>query len=303
MLARSVGAFLDDGCPSMAAALAYYTIFSLPPLLILLVALLGTFWSADAVRTAIEGEFTRLVGQEASAQVHTMMTHAKQPGEGGPLAAVLGVAALLFGATGAFIQLQSALNRAWGVEPDPKSGGLKNFLVKRLFSFGMILGVGFLLLVSLVVSAALAAFGRSIGALLPEGASSTVLLAINSSVSFLFVTLLFAAIFRVLPDAKIAWRDVWAGAVATAILFVAGKFVLGLYLGHSDPGRAFGAASAAAILLLWIYYAGLIVLLGAEFTRRWSVERGSGIRPEQGAVRVEEEKRRKPPQPGPHPAG
>jgi membrane protein len=301
MLGRSLDAFLSDGCPGMAAAIAYYTVFSLPPLLILLVSLLGVFWGAESVQGAIEHQFAQLAGRQAAAQLHTMMTNARGPGDGGVLSSVLGVAALLFGATGAFVQLQGALNRVWEVEPDPASGGVRNFLLKRLFSFGMIVGVGFLLLVSLVISAALAAFGRTISAMMPEGFSGRLLVGLNFAVSLAFITVLFAAIFRILPDARIAWRQVWGGAFATSLLFVAGKFVLGLYLGGSDPGHPYGAASAAAVLLLWTYYAGLIVLFGAELTRRWSVERGPGIRPEAGAMRVIEEKRRHPADPGPEP--
>lgn len=284
--------FMDDRCPSMAASLAYYTIFSLPPLLILILTIVGLVWDPHTLRAEIEGQFSGMIGPRAAEEISIMIENANRPGSGGPAATLLGVAALIFGATGAFIQLQDALNRAWEVAPDPAQGGLRNFVVKRLFSFGMILGVAFLLMVSLVLSAGLSAFGESVAARLPGGLSAGVLWVFNLSVSLVVVTGLFATIFKILPDAAIAWRDVWIGALATALLFVAGKFAIGLYLGRSDPGQAYGAAGSLAVLLLWIYYSGLIVLFGAEFTQSWAESHGTGIRPEKGAVRVIEEKRR-----------
>jgi membrane protein len=215
-----------------------------------------------------------------------MIESARDPAAGGPLATILGIGALLFGATGAFVALQQALNRAWKVAPDPNAGGIKNFITKRLFSFGMILAVAFLLLVSLVVSAALQAFGHMLGGLLPGGGEAILAQMLSFALSFLVVSLLFAAIFKVLPDASIAWRDVWVGAIATALLFTLGKFLIGFYLGRSDPGDAFGAAGALAVLLVWIYYSALIVLLGAAFTKSWASRLGRGVEPEPGAVRM-----------------
>jgi membrane protein len=206
-----------------------------------------------------------------------------RPGAGGLFATVLGIAALTFGALGAFMQLQGALNRAWEVKPDPKKGGIRKFIAKRILSAGMILAVAFLLIVSLAVSALLSALGSKL-AFIPEPA----LHAADAILSFSVLTLLFAAIFRFLPDAEIAWRDVWTGALATAALFVVGKFVIGLYLGRSAPGDAYGAASALAVILVWIYYAGMIVLFGAEFTQAWAERRGSRKRPEKGAMHVEQ---------------
>jgi membrane protein len=164
--------------------------------------------------------------------------------------------------------------------------------MKRVFSFGMILGLAFLLLVSLVLSAALAAFGDSLGRMLPDGLSGSVLQAINFGVSFAVISLVFAAIFRVLPDARIRWRDVWVGAVATALLFVVGKSLIGIYLGRSNPGEVFGAAGSLALLLVWVYYSSMIVLFGAEFTQAWAERRGGGVVPQRGAVRAVREKHR-----------
>jgi membrane protein len=175
------------------------------------------------------------------------------------------------------------------VAPDPNQGGFKGFIVKRVFSLGMVLGLAFVLLVSLVLSAFLSSFGDSLGRFLPDGLSAPVIEGINFAVSFGVITLLFAAIYKIVPDARMAWRDVWVGAAATALLFVLGKFALGLYLGRSNPGEAFGAAGALALMLVWIYYSSMIVLLGAEFTQAWAEGRGSGIAPEKGAVRVKHE--------------
>lgn len=290
ILKQSFRDFLDDECPQMAASLSYYTIFSLPPLLILLLTLLGAVLDPQDVQGEIQTQIQNLMGSAGAEQVRTILQNAERPGSGGALATVLGVAALIFGATGAFGQLQSALNQAWEVEPDPEQGGLKNFILKRVFSFGMILGIGFLLLVSLVLSAFLSAFGEALTNLTPGGLSAPLLYVLNLLVSFVVITLLFAAMFKILPDAIIAWRDVWVGAIVTALLFQIGKFLIGLYLGRSNPGEAFGAAGSLALVLVWIYYSSMILLLGAEFTQIWANDRGSGIEPEEGAVRVVERK-------------
>ncbi|MBV9108238.1 MAG: YihY/virulence factor BrkB family protein [Gemmatimonadetes bacterium] len=211
-----------------------------------------------------------------------MITQAKQPG-GGVIGTIFGVIALVLGATGAFMQLQTAMNRAWEVKPDPSAGGLKSFIFKRVLSVGMVLVIAFLLLVSLMLSAALTAVGGAIGHVIPGG-SAIVAGIIQTIVSLAVVTLLFAAIFYVLPDAKIAWKDVWVGALMTGILFEIGKWAIGLYLGHSNPGKAYGAAGSLAVILVWIYYTSMILLFGAEFTETWATERGSGIEPEKGAM-------------------
>lgn len=282
--------FIDDDCPAQAAALSYYTIFSLPPLLMLILLILGAVLDPQDIQGQLESQIGSLMGPSATEQIRTIIQQAHEPGSGGILPTVLGIAALLLGAAGAFGQLQAALNRTWEVAPDPQKGGLKSFLMKRVFSFGMILSVAFLLLVSLVLSAALSAFGGALGGMLPEGVSAILLQGLNQVISFVVIAALFATIFKVLPDATIAWRDVGVGAAATALLFVAGKFLLGLYLGRSNPGAAFGAAGALAVMLVWIYYSSMILLLGAEFTRAWADRRGRGIVPEEGAVRVVQER-------------
>lgn len=280
--------FWHDDCPRLAAALSYYTVFSLPALLILLVTIAGFVWDAEEIRGAIEGQMRSLIGPDAATQVREMIGHADSETPTSFFTKTLGVAALLFGATGAFIQLQSALNDAWKVEPDPSQGGIRNFIVKRIFSFGLILFVAFLMLVSLVLTTAITAVGNMLGGGLP----ATILYILNFIVSFAVITALFAAMFRVMPDATIAWRDVWVGAIVTSLLFVAGKFALGFYLGTSNPGDAFGAAGSLALILIWVYYATMILLFGAEFTEAWATERGGGITADAGATRVIEEKKK-----------
>ena len=289
-LLKSSGAdFIEDDCPTQAAALSYYTIFSLPPLLLVLLLILGALVNPQDIRGQLEVQMGALMGPTATEQIRTILAQLHQPG-GKALGTVLSIAGLVLGATGAFGQLQAALNRAWEVAPDPRAG-LKGFLVKRLFSFGMILTVAFLLLVSLILSAALSAFGGALGRMLPDGLSATLLQVVNLGVSFVVITALFAMIFKVLPDARVAWRDVWVGATVTALLFVVGKFLIGFYLGRSNPGQAFGAAGSLAVLFVWVYYSSMIVLFGAEFTQAWVERNGNSIAPERGAVRVVEERK------------
>ena len=281
-LKRIVKDFSEDECSVRAAALAYYPVFALPPMLILLTMVVGAFWDPTEVQASLETQFSSLIGPDAGQAIRDMLLHAKRPGAGSAVATLLGLGALLFGSLGAFMQLQGALNRAWEVKPDPKQGGIRRFIAKRVLSAGMILAVAFLLTVSLAVSALLSALGARM-TFIPEPA----LHAIDVTLSFTVITVLFAAIFRFLPDAEVAWGDVWLGALVTSILFVVGKFVIGFYLGRSAPGDAYGAASALAIILVWIYYGGMIVLFGAEFTQAWAERRGVRKRPEEGAVHVE----------------
>jgi membrane protein len=284
-LKRIFSEFIDDDCPAMAAALAYYTVFSLAPLLVVIVAVAGFIFGEQTVRAAIQEQIHTIIGGGAAQQVDTMVLHANQRSSSSLIGTVIGIVVLLFGATTAFAQLQSALNKAWEVMPDPAQGGLWNFFSKRVMSLGMVLGIAFLLLVSLTLSAALSAAGGMIAEMIP-GYSSTLLWALNAGLSFMVITVLFAAMFKVLPDAEIGWKDVAVGAVVTSVLFAAGKFGLAFYLGRTDPASGYGAAGSIVLILLWIYYASMILLFGAEFTQVWAETHGAGIRPEKGAVRV-----------------
>ncbi|HEV2132211.1 MAG TPA: YihY/virulence factor BrkB family protein [Longimicrobiaceae bacterium] len=278
--------FIADNCPQMAAALSYYTVFSLPPLLILLIIMIEPFLDPQTVTQMVQQQVGGLLGSEGASQVETMIQNVRRPGTGGPLATGLSIGAFIVGATVAFAQLQFALNTAWEVAPDPTRGDIKNFLLKRVLSFAMILTIGFLLLVSLVLSAVLAAFGDILAAMAPGAISAVLLQGINYLVGLTVITLLFAAMYEYLPDAVVARRDALVGGLVTALLFNLGRFLIGLYLGQSDPGSVYGAAGSLAVVLVWIYYSSMILLLGAEFTQVWAKRRGFPIMPVPGAVRI-----------------
>jgi membrane protein len=274
--------FGDDECGVRAAALAYFAVFALPPLLILLVMVAGLIWDPQEVQRALESQFAGVVGESGGRQIHDMIVRGRRANTGGHVAAIASAIGLILGATGAFLNLQEALNRVWDVKPDTEQGGIRRLIGKRLLSFGMLLGLGLLVAVSLALTAAIAALSGVIGGGIPE----PLLHGLELAISFVALALLFAALFKYLPDAKIAWRDVWVGGAATGLLFVVGKFAIGLYLARSKPGDAFGAASALAAVLVWAYYAAMIVLFGAELTQQWARQRGRGIEPKDGAVRV-----------------
>jgi membrane protein len=222
--------------------------------------------------------------------VGAILSHARRGDGPASLATLLSVLALAFGATTTFSQLQDALNRIWGVKPDPRRNQLKIFLVKRMFSFGIVVTVSFFLLVSLVLSTAFAAAAQRVTTLL--GAPPVALEVVTSLVGFVLITVLFAVMYRYLPDARIAWRDVTAGAVGSSLLFILGKTVLSLYLGGTNQGSAYGAAGSLAVVLIWVYYTSMILLFGAEFTELWAERFGRGVVPERGAIAYEESERR-----------
>ncbi len=290
---QSFKEFMEDDCMTSAAALSYYTIFSLPAILMLLMLVVSSVMDPNDVRGGLESQLQGLMGPSAGSEARTILQETERPG-GGLIPTIIGIVALIFGATGAMGQLQAALNRAWDVAPDPNQGGIKSFLSKRLFSLGMLLSIAFLLMVSLVISTMLSGVGDQLSGILPAGLSEGFLHIVNIVVSFVVISLLFAAMFKVLPDAKVAWRSALIGGVVTGLLFVLGKYPIGLYIGNSNPGEAYGAAGSLIVMLLWIYYSGLIVLFGAEFTETWAEQRGEGIEPEPGAIRVKQEKRQIP---------
>ena len=290
LLWATIYRFFGDDCSTMAAALSFYTFFSLPALLSLLLTLAGRFMNPLEVQRAIIVQVGGLIGEAGSGQVSTIIAHAHRGDDTASIATVLSILALAFGATASFAQLQNALNRIWRVKPDPRRNQLRVFLAKRVFSFGLVVTVIFLLLVSLAVSTALSAMAsRFSGGL---GVAATLLEVGTSIVGFLLIAALFAVMFRYLPDARIAWRDVRAGALGSALLFVLGKSLIGMYLGSTDPGQAYGAAGSLAIILLWVYYTSMVVLLGAEFTEQWAERYGRGIVPERGAIAYVEEERK-----------
>lgn len=287
LLKQTATNFVDDRCQTMAAALAYYTAFSLPPLLVLILLVLGSVMDPTDLQGNIEQQLGALMGPKGAEQVQALLQQAQKPITGGVLPTILSVGALLFGATGVFGELQGALNSAWKVAPDPAKGGAKNFVMKRILSFTMVFAVAFLLLVSLTLSAMISAFGAIVSNMFEGGLNTAVLFTLDLTLSFIIFSLVFATIFKFVPDAKIDWHDVEIGAMGTATLFLIGKFLIGFYLGQSNPGEAYGAAGSLAILLVWLYYSSMILLFGAEFTKVWSDAHGRGIRPEKGAVSTE----------------
>jgi membrane protein len=281
----------EDGAPRLAAALAYYTTFSLAPLLVLIIAIAGLVGGREAAQTQTMAQVQDLLGVEGREFVEGMIESASQT-KTGIAATFLGAITLLVGALGVFGELQNSLNTVWEVKPKPAKNwldGLRRFVIKRLLSFTMVLGVGFLLLASLIISAALSALGEYIGARWPL--ADFWLGLINFIISFFVITLLFAMIFKVLPEIKIAWKDVWLGAAVTSALFSLGKFLIGLYLGRSEVGNTFGAAGSLAILLIWIYYSAQILFFGAEFTQVYASRYGSRIVLDPGMVKLTEVER------------
>ena len=262
LLREAVTSWSDDYAPSMGAALAYYTMFSVAPLLLIVVSVAGLVFGEDAARGEVFGQLEHLMGAQGAAAVQSLLQSANKPAES-TLATVIGVVVLLIGATTVFAELQTSLDRIWRA-PARGATGLFALLRVRLLSFGMILGLGFLLMVSLVVSAGLAAFERWWS----PAFGGWVLLAqvLNFVFSLMFITLVFAMIYKFMPRVRVDWRDVWVGAGVTSLLFAIGKLLIGLYIGRSGVTSAFGAAGSLAVLLLWVYYSAQIFLMGAEFT-------------------------------------
>jgi membrane protein len=279
LLKETVSAWSEHKAPRLGAALAFYTVFALAPMFVIVLAIAGLWFGEEAAREQLFDQLYGLIGKEGGEAIQAIVAAANKP-KTGVWATLVAVVTLFVGATGVFVQLQDALNTVWNVRRDP-GRGLRHFIRDRLLSFAMIVAIGFLLLVSLVVNAMLAALGKFMSGLIP--AQEILWQTINFVISLGVITLLFAMIFKVLPDVRIAWHDVWIGAVLTALLFNLGKLVLGLYLGKSTVASAYGAAGSLVIILLWVYYSSQIVFWGAEFTRVYALKFGSHLTPVAGA--------------------
>ncbi|MGQ4647406.1 YhjD/YihY/BrkB family envelope integrity protein [Lyngbya aestuarii] len=265
-----------DKASRLAAALAYYTVFSLAPLLVIAIATAGLIFGKAAARGEIVGQIQGVVGTSAAELIQSALDNANQP-DISSVASLISIGVLLFGASGVFAQLQDALNTVWNVQP--KSGaGIKNFITKRLLSFLMVLSIGIFLLVFMALSAFLSVLSKYQSALLPGFGFLWQIL--NYALSFSLIILLFAIIYKFLPDAKIAWRDVWMGAIITALFFTIGNWLLGWYLGTGSLGSTYGAAGSLMVLLAWVYYSSQIFLFGAEFTQVYAKKYGSRIVPD-----------------------
>lgn len=256
----------NDKAPRLGAALSYYTVFAIPPLFVIVLFIVSLIMDPTQVRSQMFTEVGGLIGEKSAKAIESAMTAQEQSSKG-TVASIIAIVTLLITSTGLFIELQDALNTVWGVEPKPGQG-LKGFIKNRFLSFAMVLGIGFLLLVSLIVSTALTFLGNYLSGLVPG--MDVLWRVTNIAVSFVIIAALFAMIFKVLPDVKIPWRDVWVGAATTALLFTAGKFLLGWYLGRNSMVSAYGAAGSVILLLLWVYYSAQILFFGAELTQAYA---------------------------------
>ena len=265
----------QSNTPRLGASLAYYSVFAIAPLFLLTLGVAGMWFGQDAARNEMFGQLRQLVGAEGAKAIEAVVTAAANKPRTGAMAAIVAGGALAIAATGVFVELQNALNTIWQVKPSPQHGfgGILNFVKVRLISFAMLLGVGFLLLISLVLSASLAATGAFLGGVL--GSRHLLLAVTNFLVSLGVISTLFAMILKVLPDVKLAWKDVWIGSVITAFLFNFGKFLLGFYLGRSSIASAYGATGSLVIILLWVYYSAQILFFGAQFTKVYARRFGS----------------------------
>jgi membrane protein len=281
VLKQSFSGFSDDKVMKLSASLAYYTVFSMGPLLIVIIYLCSLFFGREAIEGSIYGQIQSFVGSDTAKQLQDIIKNASV-GDKGKVAAIIGVITLLIGATSVFAEIQDSINSIWGIKPKPKKSWLK-MLINRLLSFSVIVSLGFLLLVSLGVSYLVEAMSKSLSRAFPD-VTVVVFYIINLLLSLAVIGTLFAVIFKVLPDAKIKWRDVIAGAIATALLFMLGKFAISFYIGQSDVGSTYGAAGSLVVLLVWVYYSSIILYFGAEFTKAYAVEFGSAIHPNDYAV-------------------
>lgn len=278
--------FYEDDSFTLAAALSYYIIFALPSLFIIIIAIVSVFVDPTAIRGQIVQYTQEYLHPEVADQFQLIFQEARDRSFEWNVATVFGVGALIFAATIAFARLQTALNQIWQVQPKPGQNMIVGFLLKRAFSFVLVIAVALVLMFSLTFSVVLTTFTSFFLDLVPRGITREVALTLDALFSFAMLSLVFAAIFKILPDVRVSWRDVWVGAVATAVLFVIGKYLIGLYLSRSDIATAYGAAGSLAIVLVWFYYSSLLLFLGAEFTQVYARHSGRRIKPERGAEAV-----------------
>lgn len=289
ILRQSYQEWNSDKASRLAAALSYYTAVAIAPLLVLMVMLIGWFYGENSAQGQVVGQLRALVGPQGAEVAEAVIESADRPDLAG-IAGILSLITLLWGASNVFVELQDSLNTIWGVELKQRSRGIRAVIRERFLSFGMVLVIGFLLLVSLILSAILSALGGVFTVLLPN--MEALWQGVNLVISFGITTLLFALIYKVLPDAKFAWKDVWMGATVTALLFTVGKWLLGLYLGNQTTSSAYGAAGSLVVLLIWIYYSAQIFFFGAEFTQVYARREGDGVIPDEKAQPI------RTPQPG-----
>lgn len=285
ILKKSFSGFSDDKITKLSGALAYYTVFSMAPMLLIIISLLGIFLGEQAVEGKVYEGLTSFMGQDTALQLQEMIKNASLSGKGF-LPAIIGGVALLVGATTVFAEMQDSINTIWGLKPKPKSGLLK-MLINRFLSFSVIISLGFILLVSLAITTLIDGFSNSLQARFPDVAV-VIFYILNQIITLAVTTLIFAVIFKVLPDGKIRWRDVFAGSLVTAVLFMIGKFAISFYISKSNVGSTYGAAGSLVVLLLWTYYSSIILYFGAELTKAYAIKYGEPIHPTEYAVTAKE---------------
>lgn len=277
--------FWDDRVLKLSAALAYYTVFSLAPMLIVIIFLCGLVWGRDAIEGTIYGQIKGFVGPDAALQLQDMIKNAFTSGKSN-ITATVGFVTLLVGATSVFAEIQDSINMIWGLKPKPKKGWLK-IILNRLLSFSMVVSLGFLMLVTLVINGLLEALSNRLLLIFPD-ITVIVIYIFNLIITFVVISLLFGLIYKLLPDAKIKWKDVIIGAMSTAVLFMLGKFAITFYIGSSNIGSTYGTAGSLVVILIWIYYSSIILFYGAEFTKVYAAQYGSKIYPDTYAVWIKQ---------------
>lgn len=281
VLKEAGSGFSQDNCAKLSAALSYYTMFAIGPLLVIIISLSALFYGRDAVQGRIYGQIKGLVGHDAALQIQEIIKNS-QHASNGVVATVIGTVILVIGATGIFTEIQDSINFIWSLRAKPKRGIIK-YLINRLLSFSLIVSLGFLLIVSLVISALLDILSDRLTRFFPD-TTVYIFYVVNLAIIFAIISLLFAIIFKVLPDGKIKWRDALIGACFTSALFIVGKAAIGFYVGRSNLGATYGTAASVIIILTWVYYTSLILYFGAEFTKAYALEYGGGIVPDDTAV-------------------
>lgn len=285
LIVQAVNGFDDDKAFKLSASLAYYTVFSIGPVILVIIYLAGLFYGREAIEGSIYQQFSSFIGPQAAIQIQEIIKNASIEDKGN-VAAIIGIATLLFGATGVFAEIQDSVNQIWGLKPKPKKGWLK-IIVNRLLSFSIVVSLGFILLVSLILNGLIEGLMDRLQARFPDLTVVFVYIT-NLVVTFIVITLLFGIIFKVLPDARIKWKDVIVGAMTTAVLFMLGKFAITFYIGRSDVGSTYGTAGSLVVLLLWVYYSSVILYFGAEFTKAYAAHYGGAIHPNKYAVWIKQ---------------
>ena len=281
ILKQSGSEFIDDNAMKLSASLSYYTVFAIGPLLLVIISLTGLFLDRETVTTTINGQVQSLIGAEAATQIIDIITNLQKQNDSYKFS-IIGIVILFISASAVFLEIQDSINYIWSIKAKPKKGWLR-LITNRLLSFSLIIGMGFLFIVSLLANTVADLLTDRLARLFGQG-EVILVKGVGFMILFAIITLLFGIIYKVLPDAKIHWKDAMIGASFTGVLFLAGKFLIGVYLGTQKIGSTYGAASSMIIILLWVYYTGIILYFGAEFTKVWALNRGQGIKPDSTAV-------------------